>query len=343
MGSCSTNFVAFAAHFARSGNGWGSSRATQTRRVAPALARVGGLVVVALLLIAILPSTAHAWTPGTHVYLGEAVLRSLWQLPAPIADLLRAFPYNFLYGSIAADTSMAKKYVPTGRHCHSWLVGLEIHDAAPDEPMRAFALGYLAHLAADAIAHNYFVPKQLAITASTSSLGHTYWESRFETHLGSSCARQARDLIMLDHSQADGLLDRILSPTIFSTQTNRRIFRGMVHAADNEGWQRIFGLMTENSRWDLADAEVERYLDHAYDHVIDLLVRFDHSTPYQLDPSGDDALRRSKQVRKEALRVGGMERMHEEAERHFGLPVASLGYVGKLTPPVYRASRAASI
>ena len=301
------------------------------------------MLAVALVLIAVLPGTAHAWTPGTHVFLGEAVLRSLGQLPAPIADLLRAFPYDFLYGSIAADTSMAKKYVPTGRHCHSWAVGLEIHDAAPDEPMRAFALGYLAHLAADSIAHNHFVPKQLALTASTSSLGHSYWESRFETHLGSACARQARDLILLDHSRADGLLDRILSPTIFSTQTNRRIFRGMVHVADSEGWQRIFGLMTENSRWDLANAEVERYLDHTYDHIIDFLVRFDRSSSYQLDPSGDAALRNAKRVRRDALRAGGAERAYEDAERYFGLPTASLGYVRLLTPPLYEPSRAISI
>lgn len=294
------------------------------------------------MLIALFPGTAHAWTPGTHVYLGEAVLRSLSQLPDMVADLLRAFPTDFLYGSIAADTSIAKKYVPTGRHCHSWAVGLEIHDAAPDEPMRAFALGYLAHLASDAIAHNHFVPKQLAITASTSSLGHSYWESRFETHLGTACARQARDLILLDHSRADGLLDRILSPTIFSTQTNRRIFRGMVHAADNESWQRIFGLMTENSRWDLADAEVARYVDTAYDAIIDFLMLFDHSAPYRLDPSGDEALRRAKRVRRDALRSGGPERANEEAERHFGLPASSLGYARALAAPLYDVRRASN-
>ncbi|HEY5441072.1 MAG TPA: zinc dependent phospholipase C family protein [Gemmatimonadaceae bacterium] len=306
------------------------------------MARWGGLTLIALMLVAVLPSAAYAWTPGTHVFLGDAVLRSLSLLPGSIADLLRAFPYDFLYGSIAADTSLAKKYVPTGRHCHSWTVGLEIHDAATDEPMRAFGLGYLAHLAADSIAHNHFVPMQLAVTASTSSLGHTYWESRFETHLGPACARQAHDLILLDHSRADGLLDRILSPTIFSTQTNRRIFRGMVQAADNEGWQRIFGLMTENSRWDLADAEVARYLEHSYDHIIDLLVRFDRSSPLKLDPSGDDALRRAKQVRKEAMRFGGAAHVREEAQRVFGLPSASLGYVSKLTPKIYEPSRAAS-
>ena len=302
------------------------------------LARIGGLVAAALVLIALLPTPAYAWTPGTHVYLGEAVLRSLGTLPGQIAELLRAFPYNFLYGSIAADTSIAKKYVPTGRHCHSWTVGLEIHDAAPDEPLRAFALGYLAHLAADSIAHNYFVPKQLAITASTSALGHSYWESRFETHLGTACARQARDLILLDHSQADGLLDRILSPTIFSTQTNRRIFRGMVHAADSESWQRIFGLMTENSRWDLADAEVGLYVDRAYDSIMDLLVHFDESSPYKLDPSGDEALRLAKQVRRTALRTGGAELVHEEAERHFGLPESTMGYAKALGEPLYRAN-----
>jgi hypothetical protein len=295
-----------------------------------------------LLAIVLLPHAAYAWTPGTHVFLGEAVLRSLPQLPSGIADLLRAFPYDFLYGSIAADTSIAKKYVPTGRHCHSWNVGMEIHDAAPDEPMKAFGLGYLAHLAADSIAHNYFVPKQLAVTASTSSLGHSYWESRFETHLGTACARQARDLILLDHSRADGLLDRILSPTIFSTATNRRIFRGMVHAADNEGWQRIFNLMMENSRWDLADDEVSRYVLFSYDYIMDLLVRFDHSSPYQLDPSGDEALRNAKRVRKDALRTGGPALVLTEAERHFGLPSDLLGYADKLTAPIYDPSRTLS-
>lgn len=294
------------------------------------------------MLLVLLPATAHAWTPGTHVFLGEAVLRSLGQLPSSVADLLRAFPYDFLYGSIAADTSMAKKYVPTGRHCHSWTVGLEIHAAAPDEPMRAFALGYLAHLAADSIAHNHFVPMQLAVTASTAALGHSYWESRFETHLGTACARQARDLILLDHSRADGLLDRILSPTIFSTQTNRRIFRGMVRAADSESWQRVFGLMTENSRWDLREQEVGDYVERSYDAIVDFFVHFERSSSYQLDPSGDDALRRAKQVRREALRAGGPEQVREEAERQFGLPLVSAGYARTLGTPLYDPRRATS-
>ena len=183
-------------------------------------------------------------------------MRSLAVLPPAVAALLTEFPYDFLYGSIAADTSIAKKYAPAGRHCHSWNVGMEIYDAARDDPLRAFGLGYLAHLAADSVAHNYFVPHQLTITSSTAALGHSYWESRFDTHIGERFSRTAKQLILRDHTHSDEHLDRILSPTIFSTPTNRRIFRGMVIVADNEGWQRTFQLMTENSRWDLPDVEV---------------------------------------------------------------------------------------
>src|SRR6185369_8284514 len=167
------------------------------------------MVCVAVVVLAATPATAYAWTPGTHIFLGEAVMRSLALVPSAVADLIRAFPYDFLYGSIAADTSIAKKYAAAGRHCHSWAVGLDVLDAAKDEPSRAFALGYLSHLAADAVAHNYFVPMQLAITSSTSSLGHSYWESRFDTHLGSEPSRKARELILIDHSSSDALLDRV--------------------------------------------------------------------------------------------------------------------------------------
>lgn len=294
-----------------------------------------GLVLLVGVALALAPAVAHAWTPGTHVFLGEAVLGALDLLPAAVAGLLRAFPHDFLYGSIAADTSIAKKYVPAGRHCHSWAVGREIYDRAANERLRAFALGYQAHLAADAVAHNYFVPRQLAVTASTSALGHSYWESRFETHLGDGPPRRARELILLDHATADGHLDAILSPTIFSTPTNRRIFRGMVHAADSESWQRVFSVMTENSRWDLSDEEVEGHLVRAFDYVVDWLRRGERSEPFRLDPSGDEQLRAAKRVRRAALWDGGEAAARREAERRFGLPPSTLGYAFELPTPLF--------
>jgi len=297
------------------------------------------IACVAVILIAATPSYAYAWTPGTHIFLGEAVMRSLSLIPGSIAELISAFPYDFLYGNIAADTSIAKKYAAAGRHCHSWNVGLEIYDDAAAPRMRAFGLGYLAHLAADTVAHNYFVPHQLAVTSTTTALGHSYWESRFDTHIGERYSRRAREVILRDHSASDEHLDRILSPTIFSTSTNRRIFRGMVYVADTESWQRIFHLVSEKSRWDLQEQEVSSYMVRSYDFIIDLLNRVDDAEPRALDPAGTRALREAKRVRRATIRRGGDdEAIATVARNYFGMPRSVLAYSEQLSEPLYPPS-----
>lgn len=279
-------------------------------------------VLAGVALLALVPGDALAWTPGTHVYLGESVLANLHLLPHATAELLRAFPFDFLYGNIAADSSIAKKYAPVGRHCHYWHVGQEIHDLAPSDALRAFGLGYLCHLAADVVAHNYFVPRQLVLTASTAAVGHSYWESRVDGHLGSAYPREARELIRLDVAAADAHLARIISPTIFSVATNRRLFRGMVHLTDTMSWQRGVKVVVERSRWRLTDRDVGSHLGLAYDYMIDLLTA-DDAVPRRLDPSGDAALHAAKSVRREVLRTGGrakVKRLVEAAQDRFGLP-----------------------
>src|SRR5690606_13656235 len=119
------------------------------------------------------------------------ILSSLGLLAPAAADLLRAYPHDFLYGNIAADTTMAKKFAPADRHSHHWHVGREVHDLAPTDALAAFGLGYLAHLAADVVAHNFYIPRQLVVTSSTRSMGHTFWESRVENVLGDEVPRAA--------------------------------------------------------------------------------------------------------------------------------------------------------
>lgn len=298
-------------------------------------------ILLAAVLALLVPAPLFAWTPGTHVFLGDALLRNLTLVPAHIGELLAAFPADFLYGSIAADTSIAKKYAEVGRHCHSWHIGLEIHEEAKEPALRSFALGYLAHLAADVVAHNFYVPRQLAVTSSTTAVGHSYWESRIDTHIGDPWPRRARELLLMDHSPADHHLDRILSPTLFGTATNRRIFRGMVYVADSDSWQRIFQLVSENSRWDLSDADVSRYLVRSFDYVVDLLSRWDQSEPFNFDPSGDSPLREAKKVRRLARRQGGDVRAALKADRMFGLPASTLRHAVDLPEPLFQPMRAA--
>ncbi|HEX6615865.1 MAG TPA: zinc dependent phospholipase C family protein [Gemmatimonadales bacterium] len=294
-------------------------------RLALAFAGVG-LVLLAL------PDSAHAWTPGTHIYLGESVLSSLPQLPSSVADLLRAYPFDFLYGNIAADSSIAKHYAPLGRHCHYWHVGQEIHDLAGSDSLRAFGLGYLCHLAADTVAHNYFVPRQLMVTSSTAAVGHSYWETRVETHLGDAYARSARDVIRLNHTEADSHLDRIIAPTIFSVRTNRRLFRGMVRLTESPSWQRATQVAREYSRWPLGDPDVERHLGVSFDYMMEFLGG-ESSPALQLDPSGERPLKTAKDLRRRVLRDTGrrnVSRLESAAEEHFGLPDRPLTFWSRI-------------
>lgn len=299
-----------------------------------------GRVLLALLGVvaaaAALPDQLHAWTPGTHIYLAQNVLASAHLLPPTVADLIRAFPFDFLYGNIAADSTIAKNFAPVSRHCHHWHVGQEIHDLAPTDALRAFGLGYLSHLAADTVAHNYFVPRQLAVTSSRSGLGHAYWESRFETHLGAGFARTAKDVIQLDHSPADAHLDQLISPTIFSVRTNRRLFRGMVHLVETRSWQRAFRMASQHSRWDLPDDDVERHMALSYEFVMEMLGD-DRPLARRLDPAGAEPLRAARYLRREAQVAGGgrdAARLRVLAERDFGLPrKADLTYWRSLSTP----------
>jgi hypothetical protein len=286
-------------------------------------------VCAAFLLVLLLPDPAYAWGPATHVYLGSAVLESLHLLPPLIQGVLARYPHDFLYGSLAADISLAKKYVPAGRHCHNWHVGEEIHASADSDRLRAVGLGYLAHLAADTIAHNYFVPRQLVLTSSTKALGHSYWEARMDVELGEGYARLAREVVTEhDHAPADALFDRVLSATLFSFRTNRRIFRGMIRAQDSDRWHSVFGSIATRSRWALRDDVVRGYLERSFDYVVDYLARREEAIAAGLDPIGDRHLSISKRVRRMALREGAWVKpslLRQMADDFFPLPEIPFG------------------
>ena len=286
------------------------------------------LGAVALLLL--LPGHAWAFGPATHIYLGEELLGNLAMLPEWVATLLRAFPQSFLYGSVAADISFAKKYVPAGRHSHFWHVGEEIFETADNDRQRAVALGYLSHLAADTIAHNFFIPRQLLITSSTKGLGHAYWEHRMDVHLGEQYTARAREVVMeYDHTEADTLFDSVLSGTIFSFETNRRIFRGMVRFQDNDRWRSIFDQVLQNSRWDLTEDTIEQYTSRAFDYVIDYLNRRREALPAALDPVGEFNLQLAKKIRRLAMREGAWRDaslLDDLADDFFPLPTLQLGH-----------------
>jgi hypothetical protein len=304
----------------------------------------------ALAWLLLTPDQLLAWGPGTHIAIGQAVLSAGHILPPAIRTTLERFPVAYLYGSVAADISFAKKYAEAGRHSHNWHIGQEILRSAETEEMRAVGLGYLSHLAADTIAHNLYVPRRLLLTPTTSALGHTYWEHRMDVHLGERFLGTAREVVLHhDHAEADDLFDQVLSRTIFSFRTNRRLFRGMIAFQDAERWKQIFDGILRRSRFDLPSALRDIYMRLAFDYVMESLVSEDDARARALDPIGDRNLRMAKRLRREALASSGdradPEALYEAADTHFPLPGDPLIYLprargieipGLRTPPVLR-------
>ncbi len=279
------------------------------------------------------PGEAAAWGPGTHIAIGQGVLSALHLLPPRVARLLEAHPASFLYGSVAADISFAKKYAQIGRHSHHWHIGEEILAEAETEELRAVGYGYLAHLAADTIAHNVYVPRRLLLTPTTQAIGHTYWEHRMDMQLGERFLGRAREIVLHhDHGAADELFDRVLSRTLFSFRTNRRIFRGMVAFQDDDRWKQIFQELLRRSRFDLPLELRDQYVRLAFDYVMERLGEGEEARARVLDPVGEERLRMAKRIRREAVARGRRDRRDPEAllevaDEYFPLPGEPLIYV----------------
>lgn len=155
-----------------------------------------------------------------------------------------------------------------------------------------------------------------------------------DTHLDEYYRRLARHVVTeLDHSAADTLFDRVLSDTLFSFRTNRRIFRGMIRIQDNDRWQAVFNGLLARSRWDLSDDSVHGYLERSFDYVVDYLTRRGEAICASLDPIGDHNLTLSKQVRRMAMQDGAAQNpglLDEMADNFFPLPEVPFGYLKAL-------------
>jgi hypothetical protein len=252
--------------------------------------------ICALILLA--PHEALAWGPGIHIQLGTAVLGNLAAIEPAAAAIIGAFPHDFLYGCIAADITIGKKFTHYLLHCHRWRVGQRVLAEAGPEPQKACAYGYLAHLAADTVAHSYYVPLKTMGCFPTLTLKHAYWESRMDSFVEREVWELARKVAQ-DHFQAnDALLRRVLSDTIFSFGTNKRIFNSILLVSRLEKWQQVLQTLNDSSRFSLEGEDREEYLGLAQEAVFEFLRDGEEARCYRADPTGERALATAEAVRK---------------------------------------------
>ena len=255
--------------------------------------------LAALCFWLLLPDKAFAWGPVTHLQLGVETLRHISLLGHSLRMLLETFPYDYLYGCIGADIIFAKGLARIHHHSHNWLVGFSVLEEADSPAQESFAYGYLSHLAADTIAHNYFIPECVVRTYPAKTLRHAYWEVRFDTLAKRDLWTLAREIIRLpQHEEDDQLLERVVKRTLFSFKTDKKIFSSLLVLNRMEQWRNMLDNMSEKSIWALSDRDAARYRDLAFKSALDFLVHLENASCLKMDPTGKDALVSAKWIRR---------------------------------------------
>ena len=254
------------------------------------------LGVFAIALLA--PAEALAWGPITHLAHGSAVLKNLNIASQSLQDLLNAHPLEYLYGCIGADITQAKKYTRAlAAHCHSWLVGWQVHTAAETDAQRAFAYGYLSHLAADVFSHNHYVPTQLIVSYPARTLRHVYWEARFDSLQDPQLRGLMGDLRRGRFRDCDELVEQQVARTLFSFQTNKRIFNSVLAWQGFEQWHRVMLTVDAHSRFVLHPELIPRYNRLCETSILALLRRGKRAPVIAHDPTGRAALTQAAEIR----------------------------------------------
>ncbi len=264
--------------------------------------------LIVLIILVLLPQEAFAWGPGMHTYVAMDVLAKLAITTPIIKKLLESFPNDFLYGAVSPDIVVGKKYVENMHHCHNWRVGWLILSEARSDRQRAAAYGYLVHLAADTVAHNYYIPYKVVRSYKARMLSHTYWEMRFDLGLPEKVWKKLDSISEHDSHEFDLLLDRVLRKTIFSFKTNKRIFSSILALQKMRGLRDGLKIYDKRSRWKVEKENRMHYLDLTLEAVEEFIKKPNYAGCLDVDPTGISRLTYAKNLRRrmKALYIRGV-------------------------------------
>ena len=163
---------------------------------------------------------------------------------------------------------------------------MEIFEKAPLDSQKAFMLGFMGHLAADTVAHNYFVPYKLIRSFNSKMMGHVYWEVKMDLSVPDIYWKMFKKFAETDYSDNDGLLEGHLKRTFFSFKTNKKIFNGLLMLQQMRQYRSTISTLAQNSGWQISSMDTQTYKTMAIDAMIDFFTHFEKSYVLKADPTG---------------------------------------------------------
>ena len=236
---------------------------------------------------------ALAWGPAVHTAIGCSILGNLGQLLPDIAGIIQSYPMEFIYGSLSADFYVGKGQKKKNGHSHNWDAGLRFVDRANDEREASYAYGFMSHLAADVVAHNYFVPNLIQRAPTWKRMGHLFFEAKADRFVGPTYLRVARDILAIDRLQCDELLIGAVGKKN-GLKTRRQIFTQSVKVSDFLNGSPLLLFEQRESRYTVSYEYLAFMINLAYRLVKDVLKNLDASPCLSFDPIGSHNLRQAR-------------------------------------------------
>lgn len=248
----------------------------------------------------LLPDDAFAWGPLGHADWTLRALAALTATGAPIARLLTRHAKDFLYGALAADIVVGKNLAKYEDHVHNWQVGFRVLREAErqGEERYVFALGMLSHLAADTVAHNYYVPYKMVESFGIKGTRHGYWEMRLDATRHPSAWEAIRALRRSEHKAHDRLLEEQYSGQFLPFSVNSRIFGGVISTVRAKPFRQAMDLgLRKKDELLLTQEQQDEVTQLATEAVVDLMLNLDRARCVLADPTGMRNLRAASDLR----------------------------------------------
>jgi hypothetical protein len=238
---------------------------------------------------------AWAWGPAVHTVISCNLLGSFSQILPGIASIIQSFPYEYIYGSMSADFFIGKGQKRKKGHSHNWETGFRFLSVVDSDKEAAYAYGFLSHLAADVVAHNYFVPDMVHRASTWKKIGHIYSEAIADKSVDPLYLKIAMDVLAMDHHECDKLLRSASVRNAYGLKTKKRLFTQSVKMSDYLYCLPVIFDKERNSPYNVEDGYMAYMIELSFKLVRDLLLYPDSSACLAHDPIGTDNLRLARQ------------------------------------------------
>lgn len=251
------------------------------------------------LLFILICEPLYAWGPASHLMFDSYILAHISLIAAiPIKKLLKKYANDFLYGSIAPDIFVGKGSFPDKHHSHNWSVGFKIFENAADDAQKAFAYGYLTHLSADCVAHNFFVPYNIFRKKNVGMvMSHIYWELLFDTKLPPQFNELA-EYLLKNHNQNNDIFLKSIIAQKKSFDLRKSLFNRIIKLLNSKVVQKT--LTNPKLSEALTQNSLDFFIKSNISVCADIINNLQKSSMTDFDPVGSVNLLSSKFIKKRA-------------------------------------------